>query len=988
MTTSNENVGDAEVSEVDDSNADECRKNESKKKKKKKKKTKRNSGSGSPSRSRHSERHEDNIEDLDENEGHDVSQTSYDSHSHSNHLDVFDGKPPSSRNKKKKKKTESKKKDKKRKKKTEKSEEDDESRHKISLEQAMKRVCNPGMENPAEVVLISGESGIGKSHWIESETKRILLELQQDENDKDDEESDYASDDSHSNFPPVVCRGTCEIPPRIDRGDDDGCGISRPPMHAITEALNNLIRSLTMNDTNYEGGEKDETTTNTNDDYGNMWKNRIEDALGVTEASHLAFTGLVPELGVLLNLPGFRNTSERRKASAYWDWNSPYKFHRSCLAIRDLIRAISECHHPVIMVLRDLHQADKDTYRLLNFLLTGCHWDQKQAAEAEQVDVEERQDLAQMTEAETEAITTTARLNNFLLIGIHEGNSNSENQMLDLLEREQPRSQSYLTKIHMERFRRKKVEDVLRSSILKIKTSDKVKTSDFEERFQEFAEIIYEWTGGVIFYVLQVFEYLKEEGAIVSTPSYKWNIGKVQAQSRRWNNSTIGLTAARIDRLPEVLRSVLINASVFRQTCIEFSSQEIFHLLSAAYADRGRKKKGEIEFPLQSAAELENTLDLACELGFMKRVSWRRSGSEGNFRWAFAHSLIRDEAYSLLVKEKKKMEIHLRLGTKASSLAFIPTSNDQEWNGNSGDICLSNVEQDAFKFLAADQLAVAQELLNKDYNRVALMFVETAEMCISKSAFCAATRYLTLGMKILERNGERFTADNHGLCVQTYLLLARLHSVHIQGANETDEAIQEITENRKNLKDQIMLHQVEIGISIWQKNYQNALEKVLRALELLGEEFLQGGDQAKIISRQIEDLRQETEYRGNQNLLQPVHCTNKKTFDVMALLSNLVEICSLCKNEIYREVATIRMMNTCLISGFTPQYSLSFAHYGSLLMEQSFATNDLSMLKEGYRMGQICEKMARIKSFYGMCLHCAMNVKRQSNFGGISLNSI
>ena len=1058
------------VSEVD-SNVDKVRESDSKQKKTKKKKLEIIVGGVSPS-SQKNEKHEI-TDDPDEEDRHVASLTfnsgskkkkdkivqeeetkkepdsarsssstrnaiQEDGSSHKNIADVYNKKIQSSPKKKKngKSKKESKskskskplelkdkKKKKTKKKKTEKSEEEDENRNKISLERAVKRISNLSMENPVEVFLISGESGIGKSHWIDSETNRIFLKIHRDvDAEADDVSDDDVSDDDRCPFSPVICGGTCEISPRINRAfdenydkdvsesststepyDNNGCGTSRPPMHAITEALNNLIRSLALSD-NRCGGREKVKATNTNNIYGGkfVWKTRIEEALGITEASYLASTGLVPELGVLLNLQG-----EKKKPSPSWDWNSPYKFHRSCLAIRDLLRAISESHHPVIMVLRDLHVADNDTYRLLNFLLTGCHLDQMQGAEAFKVDVDEHQEAVEAEGAET-ITTLTARLKNCLFIGLHEGDPKSQNDMLYLLERsccrrrkssfdeneaqffqqieqvsevesrEQPLVQSYFTKIHMERFRRKKVEDILRSNILQMNkntTEDEDKTCNFEENLQDLAGLIYDWTDGNVFYVLQVFEYLKEEGAITSSPSCKWDIEKIRSQSSRWNNSIIGLTATRIDRLPKVVRFVLINVSAFRQTYIEFSVQELFHLLNAAYADMGKKKKGEMKFPLESVSELENALELACDLGFMKHMSCRRNSNDSNHRWAFAHTIIRDEAYSLFAQKErnKRMEIHMRLGTKASALAFVPTSN-QEWNEQSADIYLSNTEHDAFKFLAADQLTIAKDISSQDCNKVALVIVETAEMCVSKSAFCAAIRYLTIGTGILERNGGRFTADNHVICLRTYLLLAKLHSVCVRGSNEIDKAFREIIENGKNLKDQIMLHQAEIGVSIWQNHYPEALKNVLRTLELLGEKFPQKADLPKTISRQIENLTQQTRHRDNQNFLQPAHCTDKKTFDVMTLLSNVIEISRLCKNDVYQELAMIRMMNICLISGFTPQYSMSFAHYGAILMERAFATNDLNTAKEGYRMGQICEKFARVKNFYGMLLHYAANV--------------
>jgi predicted ATPase len=1013
MSTTDELADDIEASDVD-SDVDRYRKDESKRRKNKKKKVHRISGNLLPS-----SRNSGNVKDtdyLDDEEDETLISSLTFNDVRSKKKEKTSRKeektPRSPKKKKKKGKTElktktkqSEPKDKKKKKKIEKSEEEIGPHHKILLEQALRRVSDRGMENPSEIFLISGDSGVGKSHWIESETKRILQTIRQDESDNDSEETDEISEDDNSQFFPVVCRGTCEIPPRRTSAHDDdhnknvgdssteafykkGCGISRSPMHAITEALNNLIRSLMISNNFQEGIGEPEAMSNTSEIFGSkeVWKKRIEEALGTTEASHLASTGLVPELAVLLNLPGLRHVSERKRIMQLWDWNTPYRFHRSCLAIRDLLRAITEYHHPVIMVINNLHYADKDTYRLLNFILTGCHWDEEYAAD----DDDESEELALMSGAE--AISSTAtRLQNFLFVGLHEENSTTRNNMLHSLEysfrrrkkpsfeenwklaktREQSPIHSHVTKICMEPFSIRRVGDVLRSTILNLnetKIRDEDETFDFKEDLDELARIIYEWTGGNIFYVMQVFEYLKEEGAITLASSRKLNMNKVQAQSRQWNNSTIGLIAARIVRLPKALRFVLINASVFRQTHLEFSINELFHLFDAAY---GQTKKGESGFPLESISELESALNLACDLGFMKRTTCRWNSNEKSHRWAFAHTMIRDEAYSLFAKKKirKKMETHLILGTKASALAFVPTSSEQEQDERSGDMSLSNVEYDTFKFLAADQLAIAEDILDQDYNGVAIMFVETAEMCILKSAFFAAIRYLNVGLGILERNGGCFTSENHGICLKSYLLLARLYAVCGLDTNEIEKVFREIAKNGKNLKDQIMLHQAEIGISMGKKNYQEALKRVMSSLELLGEILPQKVDGSKMISRQIENVIQETRRRDNQKFLQPAQCTDKKIFDTMTLLSNWIEISRLCENEGYQELAAIRMMNICLISGFTPQYSMSFAHFGAILMERSLATNDSNIAKEGYRMGQICEKTACVNTFYGMYFH-------------------
>eukprot|EP00535_Pseudo-nitzschia_heimii_P011070 CAMPEP_0197200392 /NCGR_PEP_ID=MMETSP1423-20130617/34370_1 /TAXON_ID=476441 /ORGANISM="Pseudo-nitzschia heimii, Strain UNC1101" /LENGTH=1460 /DNA_ID=CAMNT_0042654271 /DNA_START=91 /DNA_END=4473 /DNA_ORIENTATION=- len=913
-------------------------------------------------------------------------------------------KPTDSRGKRKKKK------------KKKKNQEEEESRNRIRLEDAVNRVSNPDMENLSELLLISGDSGVGKTYWIDSEINRILLEIRQDDYGKRDEEEDSGklSNDCSANYYPVTCAGKCEIPPQIPNeiGDSSneniskatstlnssmeffsrGCGMSRPPMHAIAEALNNLIRLLTMNNGDYEGRERSNSTKIGNIYGGKLvWKKRIEDALGITEASYLASTGLVPELGFLLDLPGYSSVSASKKRSVSWDWNSPYKFHRLCLAIRDLLRAVSEFHHPVIMVLGNVHQADEDTYRLLKFLLTGDYWDEAKVSEPSN----EHEQSGEIKYSEgIIAAETTSRLKNFLLIGLHEGNSKKQDDALKRLELsfirrgknsdeaqqivqqnerdqeveqvEQPHITSYLTKIHFEGFNREKVECFLRSQICNHKANmakNEHSTGEFEEMLRDLAELIYEWTNGNIFYVCHVFEYLKEVGAITSSSASTWQIDKAQNEFRRWNKSTVGLMATRIDRLPKAVRSVLVYVSAFRQTQIEFSVQELFHLLNAAYAEMDKKKKSEFGFNFEYASDLKGVLDLACDSGFMKRVSCPHNDS--NHRWAFAHTIIRDGAYSLFIKKKEKLEIHFRLGSKATTLASVPSSTEQERGDKGGDIYLSNIEHDVFKFLAADQLAIAEELLVKECKSLVMPFLETAQLCISKSAFCAAIHYLEVGISILERNGGRFTADNRGISLHIDILLARLHSVCDRNIDETDNAFHEILVNCKNLKDHIMLNKTRIAILISRNNYPEALKMILCTLELLGEKLPQKQESSKILPRQLKNLIQQTQRKDNQSLLKPVHCNSAKTFDLIALLSNLIETSHLCNNDAYEELAIIRMVNICLTSGFTSQYSMSFALYGEMLMERAFATNDFDIAKEGYRMGQICEKVASVNSFYG-----------------------
>mmetsp|Transcript_8735 Transcript_8735/g.21413 ORF Transcript_8735/g.21413 Transcript_8735/m.21413 type:complete len:235 (+) Transcript_8735:488-1192(+) len=197
------------------------------------------------------------------------------------------------------------------------------------LEHAMKRVSTNEMENPTEILLIGDDTGVGKTIWIEKETRRIQRELRHNEsndsvgvgNDNMNKDGEEVVGDENRHSFSVFCRGTCERPPLyrsntsdVDCHDDNAsssttssaastqiftdtfCGSTGPPMHAITEALNHLIRNLTTTVAEFDKNE--ESNPRTGYSYGGRgdWRKWFSEALGTAEASYLASTGLVPEL--------------------------------------------------------------------------------------------------------------------------------------------------------------------------------------------------------------------------------------------------------------------------------------------------------------------------------------------------------------------------------------------------------------------------------------------------------------------------------------------------------------------------------------------------------------------------------------------------------------------------------------------------------------------------------------------------------------------
>jgi hypothetical protein len=93
--------------------------------------------------------------------------------------------------------------------------------------------------------------------------------------------------------------------------------------------------------------------------------------------------------------------------------------------------------------------------------------------------------------------------------------------------------------------------------------------------------------------------------------------------------------------------------------------------------------------------------------------------------------------------------------------------------------------------------------------------------------------------------------------------------------------------------------------------------------------------------------------------------TDKKALDVIALLATVVEVARLAKKKGYQDLAMIRMMNLSLTSGFSRQYPMAFGYFAVCLIERGIKKENPTMVKEAHRMGQVCEKMARLADFYG-----------------------
>jgi predicted ATPase len=229
---------------------------------------------------------------------------------------------------------------------------------------------------------------------------------------------------------------------------------------------------------------------------------------------------------------------------------------------------------------------------------------------------------------------------------------------------------------------------------------------------------------------------------------------------------------------------------------------------------------------------------------------------------------------------RRDWQIHAKIGTEFSAMAF--------------DNALPLGERDRSKFLAADQLVISQEIMWEDRNSIVKLLLETAELCVMRSAFASAIVYLETGIDMLESK-EQFTKDNIATCSKIYLWLAKLRLAY----GRTDDAMiacDTLLKHAKTLKDKVPAVQVQLQILLVDGKKEEALDRALAMLEQLGENFPKISV-PEYVASELEKLRGAVRQTDNAALLHPPRMTDKKAMDVMVLLADVLEISRLSRKR-------------------------------------------------------------------------------------------
>lgn len=758
-----------------------------------------------------------------------------------------------------------------------------------------------------------------------------------------------------------------------------------------------------------------------------------------------------------------------------WDWNTPQRFVRLTLAIRDLIQVVAQ-YHPLVLVINNIQYADTHTWAILRSLFGLQQQKQHQEGYGDADDEEDGIDGGSSSRC------YLPTLKNVLLVGSYDtvtnvagrdddggdddvdapdtgtGNDgtpqcivdfermlqppsqhNDTNENSDNVDSNEPKddetslkqvssttqSSNILTKLSVTPFSLEEVEELLCSIFLNTDEEDTgggngAGTDDVEslERIQDLAEILHKCTGGNMLYMIHVLRWLNDEKLVTrhqdGTSKWCWNRKAIKKHVKACNEKgdkvfcggLHGVLERRMEELPKKVQFVLLaTAALHHQHTSSFSgppasitdSNHLYRIISAGYVKKSKDK--EMVCPITSLDEFNSMMLKACAMGLIKRVGVNKEGPTTTYSFAFVHYVVRDSAYRLFVSQKdgttpphhqqssnrprsrKVSQIHARMGTELSAMAT---------NMTDGSIQLLKYrynmkEREEFKFLAADQLILSKDVMWEDRGSVLKLLVETAELCFAKSCFATSVHYLEIGIDFMSSpdptkvtttkvsKGMRASLsdtwnssdENYDILVRAHVLLAKMR-LAMGDLDGSKMACDELFEHARTLKDRVPASRVYVQILLSEGGHKEALNRVLTVLEQLGESFPTGGGVSDTVTRELANLRRIVKSMDNERLLTPPRMTDKKTMDIMELLADLVEVCRFHdKKKNIQELAVIRMMHLSLKFGFTRQYPMAFAYFGTSLIQRAVSSKNSLMVKDAHRMGQISEKIARLGDFYG-----------------------
>ncbi|MDZ8225437.1 MULTISPECIES: AAA family ATPase [unclassified Nostoc] len=295
-------------------------------------------------------------------------------------------------------------------------------------------------------------------------------------------------------------------------------------------------------------------------------------------------------------------------------------------------------------------------------------------------------------------------------------------------------------------------------------------------------------------------------------------------------------------------------------------------------------------------------------------------------KYKFVHDRVQQAAYSLIHEEQKK-PIHLKIGLLL--LNNIPVA-----------------EQEERIFELVNQFNIAVEFVSPQAKRyeLAQMNLVAGRKALASTAYPAAVKYLTIGIKLLAGDSWEM---KHDLTLALYETATE--AAYLAGNFEQMEELAEVVLVRKPLLEKVKVYEVKIQAYGAQNQALKAVNTALTFLQLLGVEFPEHPSQSDI-QLAMAELTLNLSGRHIEGLVDLPEMTQEQALASMRILSSALGHAYQAFPVLYPLFA-FKQINLSLKYGNTSLSAYAYVAYGVILCG---VVGDIEF---GYQFGKLAASL-------------------------------
>ncbi len=438
-------------------------------------------------------------------------------------------------------------------------------------------------------------------------------------------------------------------------------------------------------------------------------------------------------------------------------------------------------------------------------------------------------------------------------------------------------------------------------------------------------QIVFATTSGNPFFATQLLTSLYQDGVIkfsFDVGFWQYNITEIRAIAL--TDNVVDFMAIQLKKLPELTQQILMLAA-----CIgnEFDLQTLATIYKKSVVDTA----SDIWKALQEGLLIPQTnVYKLFQHGDGQNDSFESKDSKElsvknlqTPKYKFIHDRVQQAAYSLIPQDQQKA-LHLEIGLLL--LNNIPVSQREE-----------NI------FQIVNHCNIAVELITDKtkYDELAQMNLLAGRKALASTAYPAALRYLTTGIKLLTPDSW---VKEYDLSLALYETAAE--AAYLAGEFEQMEGFVEVVlAQAKTLLEKVKVHEVKIQAYGAQNKALEAVNIALAFLKLLGVEFPDNPSQSDI-QLAMAEVASNMNGRHIEDLINLPKMIHTDKLAVMRILSSINPFTYQAAPELF-PLNVLKQINLSFRYGNAPLSAFAYVTYGLIL---SAVVGDI---ESGYQFGKL-----------------------------------